>query len=87
MSRAKKGAASEGKAPAPQDEAAVNTLSVVQLREMFEKLLDEKVQGPTEESKKISDRLQAQEQQEQRQQQQQQRFPARNTGPQDKFGE
>ena len=59
MSCAEKGAASEGKVPAPHEEAAVNSLSVVQLREMLTELWGEKIQELTQETNKINDCLQA----------------------------
>ena len=59
ISRAKKGAASECKVPASQQEAAVKPDSVGQLRETFAGLLDETFR---EEDKKLNDRLQTVEQ-------------------------
>ena len=58
MLRAKKGAASEGKVPAQQEDAAVNLFLIEQLRELLKKIQDKTIQE-LKETKKISDRLQA----------------------------
>ena len=59
MSRVKKGAASESKVPAQQEETALNPLlfSIAQLREMFKEIQYETIKEFKEETKKISDRL------------------------------
>ena len=76
MSRAKKGATSEGKVPAQQEEAAVNTLpfSIAQLRELLKETKTETIKELEEEAKKLSDRIQALDLK------QQQTSPAKNAG-------
>ena len=70
MSRAKKGAASEGRVPA-QKEAAVSPFSIEQML----KEIQEAIKGLDEGQKKLSDRIEALESN--------QRSPVGNTGPQE----
>ena len=52
MSRAKKGAACEGKVPAQQEDAAVNLFLIEQLRELLKEIQDEMIQELKEETNK-----------------------------------
>ena len=81
MSRAKKGVTSEGKVPAQQEENAVNPLpfSIEQLRELLKETKDEAIRGLEEETKKLSDHIQALELK------QQQTSPARKSGAQEEM--
>ena len=83
MSRAKKGVASEGKVQAQQEEAEVNSFPfpIEKLRELLKETKDETIKELKEETKKLSDRIQALELK------QQQISPSENAGSQGKFGE